>query len=568
MASKVIYPPIVNSYMPAFVVKKVENTDDPDNIGWDGACKVYFSLSKFNSRSDFKSVHVSITKQGSGVSVVNKENNAPRYRATGIILNVEAKPVLKEGSTEEFVDNLYYIDITSEDIEKKWTPGWIYKIQIRLSEENCEEADAGKQQEWLNKNGNKFSEWSTVCTIKAIGENQITITLPTSIKQDPSAPIKLNVSTLNISGTYSNIEDKTESLYSYKVKLLKDSILLEESDILYPNQYIKANQFDYLFKQELDNGNYTLILEYETNNKYVGKEEVDFSVELTVLEDPHFYLLVAETGAKSTIYSDEEEGRIGLQIEKEASSEYTGDLCIRRTSELSDFKEWEDIKIISYDSNIITDSIVIYDYTAVSGIRYHYGIQSIDKNGNRSPLNIIKQKNDNLDLDIVREYQFSYLLGENEQQLKLKFDNNVSSFKITVGDAKVDTIGGRYPFITRNGNMYYKTFQISGIISYNMDESFLFFKPKEIKNNLYDYTYERTFRDKVFNFLCSGKPKLFKSPTEGNILVRLMDVSATPNQNLSRMIYSFSANAVEIDDFNLKNCIANNLTSLEYKKGE
>ena len=101
MASKVIYPPIVNSYMPAFVVKKVENTDDPDNIGWDGACKVYFSLSKFNSRSDFKSVHVSIAKQGSGVSVVNKENNAPRYRATGIILNVEAKPVLKEGSTEE-----------------------------------------------------------------------------------------------------------------------------------------------------------------------------------------------------------------------------------------------------------------------------------------------------------------------------------------------------------------------------------------------------------------------------------------------------------------------------------
>ena len=41
---------------------------------------------------------------------------------------------------------------------------------------------------------------------------------------------------------------------------------------------------------------------------------------------------------------------------------------------------------------------------------------------------------------------------------------------------------------------------------------------------------------------------MFRSPAEGNILVRLMDVNLTPEQTLGRMLYSFSATAYEIDD--------------------
>jgi hypothetical protein len=43
-----------------------------------------------------------------------------------------------------------------------------------------------------------------------------------------------------------------------------------------------------------------------------------------------------------------------------------------------------------------------------------------------------------------------------------------------------------------------------------------------------------------------GKVKLFRSPTEGNYLVRLTDVSFSPNQQLGRMIWTFSATANEI----------------------
>ena len=39
---------------------------------------------------------------------------------------------------------------------------------------------------------------------------------------------------------------------------------------------------------------------------------------------------------------------------------------------------------------------------------------------------------------------------------------------------------------------------------------------------------------------------MFKSPTEGNILIRVTNVSCSPNQQLSRMIYSFSATGTQI----------------------
>ena len=55
MASRVLYPCIVDSYMPAF---KAGNT----------SCRVYFSLSKFNGSSDFSSVHISVVKQNTGMN--------------------------------------------------------------------------------------------------------------------------------------------------------------------------------------------------------------------------------------------------------------------------------------------------------------------------------------------------------------------------------------------------------------------------------------------------------------------------------------------------------------------
>jgi hypothetical protein len=135
-------------------------------------------------------------------------------------------------------------------------------------------------------------------------------------------------------------------------------------------------------------------------------------------------------------------------------------------------------------------------------------------------------------------------------------------------------VGSKYPYIARNADVYYRTFPINATISFSMDDKNTFlpkgkrnlYKYKDIvelydkyveesKRYVYDYTYEKDFREAVLEFLQDGKPKLFKSPTEGNIIVRLTDVNCTPNQSLDRMIYSVSMNADEIDDNTIENYI-------------
>ena len=53
-------------------------------------------------------------------------------------------------------------------------------------------------------------------------------------------------------------------------------------------------------------------------------------------------------------------------------------------------------------------------------------------------------------------------------------------------------------------------------------------------------TKEREFKLAVLNWLNNGKPKLLRAPTEGNYLVRLMNISLAPEERLGRMLHTFS----------------------------
>jgi hypothetical protein len=60
-------------------------------------------------------------------------------------------------------------------------------------------------------------------------------------------------------------------------------------------------------------------------------------------------------------------------------------------------------------------------------------------------------------------------LSDGYKQLRIRFNPKVSSFKKTILEQKVDTIGNKYPFFFRNGNVSYKEFPLSGLISLLMD---------------------------------------------------------------------------------------------------
>lgn len=82
----------------------------------------------------------------------------------------------------------------------------------------------------------------------------------------------------------------------------------------------------------------------------------------------------------------------------------------------------------------------------------------------------------------------------------------------------------------------------------------------------YNIRAERIFKLAVLEWLNNGKPKLFRSPTEGNYIVRLLNVSLQPNDTLGRMLHSFTSTAYEISDYTYKNLDSYGLVSITSQK--
>lgn len=555
MASSVLYPPIVEDFSPAFIA------------GNNSTCKIYFSLSKFNASTDFTSAQFTVLKQNSGVNMVNKRvNGENRYRNTGIVLNV---PVIKVEDKE----NLYYIEVLNEDILGGWEIGSIYNIQIRLSMIDFDETIG--QSAWLNTFANQFSEWSTLVTIKSIGD--INFTVPNYSLNNVFGSVEATADELNFTAVF-NSADSSEKLYSYRVYLYDENgELLEDSGMIYLKKFYDSNQFNYVFKTEPNNNTkYIVKIHYETINKYENDFIINCLIQYDELDTVNIEIITVENDAEGLIYDttisqEEEEGRVRMQIVAAADEDYSGQLMIRRADSRDNFKVWTDIKLLD-GSDLLS---IVYDYTIESGVWYKYGIQKYEKVNNtikRGPLNITENP-------IIRDFNYSFLLGENNQQLKLQFDNGVDSLKLNVQDNIVATLGGTYPLVARIGASNYKSFNLSGLISFNMDENNLFlskediYQFEEISNlyneynnrkgiSLYDYTYEREFREKVMEFLSDGKVKMFKSPTEGNILIYLNNISLSPNKSLSRLVSSFTSTATEVAKNTIDNQIKYNLLQI------
>ena len=176
-----------------------------------------------------------------------------------------------------------------------------------------------------------------------------------------------------------------------------------------------------------------------------------------------------------------------------------------------------------------------------------------------------------------------YIVGQ-RQTLRVLYDVNISSVKRNIQDTFTQTLGGKYPYVRRNGSMNYNTFSIEGIITYNTEilelppfseesstaasikytmpiptlrySSFISdYDINTIKDATDKARVEQEYRNRVFNFLTDGKEKLVKSLTEGAMIIRLSDVSISPKAELGRTVYTFSATATEIAEATYENCI-------------
>lgn len=525
-----LYPPIVDTYAPAFLTDSGTDKD---------ICRIYFTLSKFNTISDIANVQVSIRSQYTNLSVLNKTKYPSEIMLTSI----------QEDSTRTS-DDKYYIEIYKTDIQGgKFEINQYYKVQMRFTYIDAAGQSLSTPQAidgWLAANINLFSEWSTVCLVRGISTPQLAISGFT-IENG-----KISWANYNpvIYGTLSfQDSEETERLKSYQVKLYdNNNQLLTDSGI----QYSDTNSFNYGFKYNFIAGtSYKFTIECTTLNLYSIIATYNFT---TAIEESE--ILDISFNAEA----DEENGRIILKLRKSnITNGFTGDLIIRRTSNKSNFTIWEDLKTYSYkDATTIKE--VFNDMTIESGIWYKYYLQK-RSSGVAASTKYLKTP-----LMVIFDDMF---LTTKDKQLKIKFNPTVSSFKRTIQESRTDTLGSQFPFVRRNGKADYAQFPIGGLISFQIDESNLFTSLEELfGEHLYLYTshnnskritdandivYEKLFKDKVIEFLYSEQPKLFRSATEGNFIVKVMDVSFSPNATLGRRIVSFTATAYEIAECNIDN---------------
>ena len=350
--------------------------------------------------------------------------------------------------------------------------------------------------------------------------------------------------------------DITEKIYSYCFKLYDENNELVATS----GEQIHNNSKDISSYEQVDT--WTLRKALDANVSY----KLEYSATTTNgyrIEPVYKVIRDGETvppnvHANLVAQASNEDGYIKISLVGNGDQvRVSGSFLLIRSSSEDGFSSWYPMTkfgLTQWDAT--TTKNICKDYSIQQGITYQYAIQAYNNLGLYSNRMLSNKE--------ICDFEDAFLY-DGDKQLKIRFNPKVNNFKSTILESKTDTLGGKYPFIFRNGNVEYKEFQISGLISTLGDEN------NEFKFKLYEedaesrtdaagrtyrdlqtwltganYQRERQFKLEVLEWLTNGKPKLFRSPAEGNYIVRLMNVSLSPNDTLGRMLHTFTCSAVEI----------------------
>lgn len=362
-------------------------------------------------------------------------------------------------------------------------------------------------------------------------------------------------------GIYNPQEDITEKLYSYSFTLVnEEGVVVEDTGEQLHNsaediglQQIETYTPNIAFSGE---GTYTLTFTITTINGFTtSKTELFYGSK----DDSGYIPRNMELSAQM----DSENGCMVISVRSidpaNTRQLIYGKFEIYKLSSKDNFAERYRIAYFQLQNQDIFDK-TFKDFTVEAGVYYRYVLVQ------RNDYGIFSEDIWNVEGSVYAQYDHLFLF-DGIRQLKIKFNPQVSSFKNTIYETKTDTIGGQYPFIFRNANTKYKEFSLSGLISYQMDEQNLFLNDDDYwldieqnesakdkwttsSLNVSNFTAEREFKLKVLDWLNNGQVKLFKSPAEGNYIVRLLNVSLTPETAVGRMLHTFTATGYEVEDVN------------------
>lgn len=429
----------------------------------------------------------------------------------------------------------------------------------------------------------------------------------------------LNTNLVSYTGHYlqdykNGIGDVSEKVYSYNFCVYDDM------------GNLFATSGEQLHNHELDDEVYESYDTFTINENL--EENVSYFIQYNVTttnglqaSSPRYRIIQQDTvdpDIKSELVAsmNEKNGYVNIALVGGKNDDGTeeiavGTFIITRASSEDNFRTWNPVlKFVLYGEH--PSRWLWKDFTIQHGFSYQYALQQYNKESGLYSNKIYS--------NILQATFEDCFLFDGKRQLRIRFNPKISSFKQDVLESKTETLGGKYPIISRNGNVYYKEFPISGLISYQMDDEHLFLDEEELgfekdidtikrtttldpKVKFKDEAYfnllddanvgmrlqasyrmrdiassdfnlmsksdkklkttdlkdhnilaERIFKLRVLEFLTDGQPKLFRSPTEGNYLVRVMNSSLSPEDKVGRMLHTFSCTAYEIAEpsyFNL-----------------
>ena len=491
-----LYPPNIEGTIPAFYTEGTTKIVVP------------FSMNKAVGKSEVYGFSLKIKYvDGNVIDTFQVRKNGANSGASSYDIEEDYKAIF---------------DVSSLKTNGAIKVGQYYKVQLAYIDVN-----------------NEVGYYSTIGVVKYTTHPIITIA-----GLDES---KVNAHQYAYTGVYSQYgKDSTEKVYSSRFLLTdSDNKIIKDTGYMLHNStqddlpYEATDSF--LLSRDLEpNQLYYLYFSVKTMN---GLECSSIRYRISQLSSVGTEL---DLGLKADLNYENGYIRLSLICDEPIIS---GTFLISKACSKDDY-QWTELKRFDVQS-LIPNEWSLLDCTIEQGYTYKYSLQQYNAN------DIYSQRV--ISNEVYADFEHAFLY-DGTQQLKISYNPKITNFKNNILENKVDTIGSKYPFILRNGNINYKSFDIEGLLSLLTDSEGLFLNTSnyvldDVSTDLtsQNIASERYFKRSVLEWLNNGYPKLFRSPTEGNFIVRIMNVSLTPIDTLGRMLHSFKATAYEVGNFTIDN---------------
>lgn len=503
-----LFAPQVRAVQPAF-------PHDQANFNF------YFSLSNYNTRSEINTVTL-VVKDPTKTSLYGQDTI---FTST---VNMSSAQVEGTEYRVTFSNSSAYWDLTTNGEQ-------YYQAQIYFTNSKGETSD--------------YSQITLLRPIWGINKN--------------ASSIVVNAEARQVAVSISHKGTSAETIDSYYIDIITGGKTVYTSNVLNAGTsgFTVSTIVNYYFQE---GKTYTINAHITTKNGYK-----DTLTNSNVYVDPVTGNPVPDT--QFILSNDEDGGAVQIEIAS-AWALMSPIIKIQRTTDESEFLAWCTVAELKLPNKYLNAYNILWrDYAIEGGKFYQYRF-------------IITTTSNSSTKYLSNGHYFAPQFGDmflssNDRQLAIRYNSNLSGFKWVTQENITNTLGGRFPIIRRNAETKYRQFNISGSLYFDAmpingtatdstgksisrwiteEDTSLFFSLEDAYNfqqkelpTLRAYIqdqkfFEKRFRDAAMSFLTDGNIKLFRSFQEGNMIVYLSNISFTPNKQLDRRIYDFSATVTEV----------------------